>query len=181
MSAEVATRRYHETTLRSGGNGSLMRIAPLAALSDLEQATRAAQIDSHLTHYDPIAAEACVWLISWLQRLLDNNETIPPASAAVFEAINWSDEQVGAEVNGQRAGYVLVALAVAVHDALAAESFEQGLITVVNRGGDADTNGAIAGAILGARFGAEAIPARWLKLLLERDEITELAAKLQTL
>jgi ADP-ribosylglycohydrolase len=44
---------------------------------------------------------------------------------------------------------------------LHAPSFEAALIDVVNRGGDADTNGAITGALLGARHGAAAIPDRW--------------------
>ena len=43
--------------------------------------------------------------------------------------------------------------------------FEDCLIDVVNRGGDADTTGAIAGMLAGARYGLEAIPARWLKAL----------------
>ena len=44
-------------------------------------------------------------------------------------------------------------------------SFEECLIDVVNRGGDADTTGAIAGMLAGARYGGDAIPARWLKAL----------------
>lgn len=44
-------------------------------------------------------------------------------------------------------------------------SFEEGLTQVVNRGGDADTNGTVAGALLGARFGYNAIPSRWLSAL----------------
>jgi ADP-ribosyl-[dinitrogen reductase] hydrolase len=41
----------------------------------------------------------------------------------------------------------------------------------VNLGGDADTNGAVTGALLGARLGAAAIPARWLDVLERRAEI----------
>jgi len=37
------------------------------------------------------------------------------------------------------------------------------LVDVANRGGDADTNGAITGALLGARHGAAAIPAAWIQ------------------
>ena len=40
--------------------------------------------------------------------------------------------------------------------------FENALIEIVNAGGDTDTNGALAGAVLGARYGASAIPQRWL-------------------
>jgi hypothetical protein len=50
-----------------------------------------------------------------------------------------------------------------------------GLTWAVNLGGDADTNGAVAGALLGARFGSRGIPARWLDLLEPRDELVRLA------
>jgi len=42
---------------------------------------------------------------------------------------------------------------------------------VVNAGGDSDTNAAVAGALLGARFGAGAIPPRWLAPLHARDQV----------
>jgi ADP-ribosyl-[dinitrogen reductase] hydrolase len=42
------------------------------------------------------------------------------------------------------------------------DTFESCLIDTVNRGGDADTTGAIAGAIAGAFYGRAAIPYRWV-------------------
>jgi ADP-ribosyl-[dinitrogen reductase] hydrolase len=59
-------------------------------------------------------------------------------------------------------GFVRVAFRLAFWELFHAPSFEAGLIDVVNRGGDADTNGAIAGALLGAYHGIDAIPDRWL-------------------
>lgn len=58
-------------------------------------------------------------------------------------------------------GYVRVAFRLAFWQLVHAASFEAGLIDTVNRGGDADTNGAIVGGLLGAKFGADAIPAQW--------------------
>ena len=60
-----------------------------------------------------------------------------------------------------QAGFVRVAFRLAFWELLHAPSFEAALIDVVNRGGDADTNGAITGALLGAHFGEEAIPQGW--------------------
>jgi ADP-ribosyl-[dinitrogen reductase] hydrolase len=54
---------------------------------------------------------------------------------------------------------------------LTTESFEEALIEVVNLGGDADSTGAILGALAGAHFGADAIPARWLEGLQNREGI----------
>ena len=62
---------------------------------------------------------------------------------------------------GLMAGYVRVAFRLAFWELMHATSLEAALIDVVNRGGDADTNGAITGALLGAQRGASAIPPAW--------------------
>jgi ADP-ribosylglycohydrolase len=54
---------------------------------------------------------------------------------------------------------------------LKAPDFRSGVEDVVRLGGDADTNGAVAGALLGARFGATGIPRRWLEDLRESEEL----------
>lgn len=64
-------------------------------------------------------------------------------------------------------GFVRVAFRLAFWELLHAPSFEAALVDVVNRGGDADTNAAITGALLGAFFGEGAIPARWRERVLE--------------
>jgi ADP-ribosyl-[dinitrogen reductase] hydrolase len=58
-------------------------------------------------------------------------------------------------------GFVRVAFRLAVWELAHAPTLEAALVDVVNRGGDADTNGAIAGALLGAHHGEDAIPAAW--------------------
>jgi len=49
------------------------------------------------------------------------------------------------------------------------KSFEEGLLAIVNEGGDSDTNGAIACAILGAKFGYDPIPAYYIENLHNED------------
>jgi ADP-ribosylglycohydrolase len=65
------------------------------------------------------------------------------------------------------------ALAIAVYCALVAESLEEGVVYAVNHSGDSDSTGAIAGNLLGAMHGAEAIPERWLGRL----ELTEIISE----
>ena len=77
-------------------------------------------------------------------------------------------DPVGLQLDGGAIGYTLKAMQVALWCAWSAEDFEEALIAVVSAGGDTDTNGAVAGAVLGARFGAAAVPARW------RERTTEL-------
>lgn len=68
----------------------------------------------------------------------------------------------GSNVNlATMAGFVRVAFRLAYWQLVHAPSYEAGLIDTVNRGADADTNGAIVGALLGAFHGLDAIPARW--------------------
>jgi ADP-ribosylglycohydrolase len=69
-------------------------------------------------------------------------------------------------LTGHGAGFVRVAFRLAFWELLHAPSYDAALTDVVNRGGDADTNGAIAGALLGACYGEAAIPARWREKVL---------------
>ena len=64
-------------------------------------------------------------------------------------------------------GFVRVAFRLAFWELLHAPSYEAALIDVANRGGDADTNGAITGALLGATHGEDGIPERWRQTVLE--------------
>lgn len=63
--------------------------------------------------------------------------------------------------------YVRTAFRLALWELFHAPDFEQALIDVVNRGGDADTNAAITGALLGAFYGESAIPQRWSDTVME--------------
>jgi ADP-ribosyl-[dinitrogen reductase] hydrolase len=61
---------------------------------------------------------------------------------------------------------------------LNAIDFEEGLVRAVNLGGDAATLGSVAGSLLGARFGEQAIPERWLGCLTMRQELEAVADRL---
>ena len=65
-----------------------------------------------------------------------------------------------------------------LYDALIVSSTEEAIVSAVNRGGDTDTVGAIAGAVAGARFGSDSLPERWLSELNNREELEDLASAL---
>jgi ADP-ribosylglycohydrolase len=75
-------------------------------------------------------------------------------------------------------GYTLKSLSAALWAYLYANSFEEGLLAIINEGGDADTNGCIAASILGAKFGFDAIPKRWIKDVHNVNEIENRINKL---
>ena len=78
-------------------------------------------------------------------------------------------------------GHTLLAMQAGLWAAVTPLPFESALRQVVEAGGDADTNGAVVGAVLGARYGATAIPQRWLDCIPERDRIEGLVRGLAAL
>ena len=77
-------------------------------------------------------------------------------------------------------GYTLKTLAAALWAYWNADSFEDGLLAVVNAGGDADTNAAVACAILGAKYGYSSIPKQYIDGLLYRDILDKTALGMST-
>ena len=66
---------------------------------------------------------------------------------------------------GKTSGYVVDTVQTVFDGFFSTGSFEDCLVRVVNRGGDADTTGALAGQLAGALYGAQNIPVRWLNKL----------------
>jgi ADP-ribosylglycohydrolase len=70
------------------------------------------------------------------------------------------------------------ALAIALYCALVAPTIEAALLLAVNHGGDSDSTGAIAGQLVGAIYGEESIPPRWLARLELQEAIERVAEAL---
>jgi ADP-ribosylglycohydrolase len=168
---------------RSAGNGSLMRTAPvaLAHLGDDGALAATARDISKLTHADPIAGDACVlWCIAIdraiRQTRLDGAHdglALIPAERRTFwtERIEEAESRPPSDFNPN--GYVVHAFQAAysaiartpIPDGPACRQLQDALHTAVGIGDDTDTVAAIAGALLGARWGATAVPARWQTML----------------
>nr|WP_222132152.1 ADP-ribosylglycohydrolase family protein [Pseudonocardia sp. C8] len=157
----------HRRTGRTAGNGSLMRTAPvaLAHLGDRDAIVAAAHAVSALTHHDPVAGDACaLWCLAidhavrtGALDLRSGLDRVDPQWAV------WVSES-SSRVPGAYAadnGWVVAALCGAWAAVGRAESFAGGVVAAVGGGGDTDTVAAIAGALLGARFGVSAIPGPW--------------------
>lgn len=173
---------------QNAGNGSVMRCAPLAIpyATDWKQLAEVSRQSSQITHADPRCTYGCAVLNLTLAGLLEDANT-PLQDALDYVGSDAPDEVVMALqplVRGdspgtlETSGYVVHSLQTALHDGLFAESVEEAIGTAVNRGGDTDTIGAIAGAVAGARFGASQLPDRWLRAIDETDELEALADRL---
>jgi ADP-ribosyl-[dinitrogen reductase] hydrolase len=173
---------------QNAGNGSVMRCAPLAIsyATDWERLAEVSRQSSQITHADPRCTYGCAVLNLTIAGMLDDAAT-PLGDALDYVGSDAPDELVAAleplargESPGtlETSGYVVHSLQTALHDGLFAESAEEAIVTAVNRGGDTDTIGAVAGAVAGARFGASTLPDRWLAALDAAEELESLAKRL---
>jgi ADP-ribosyl-[dinitrogen reductase] hydrolase len=181
--ARAAAAAFHgRSGGRSAGNGSLMRTAPIAIRyrTDPGAVERISRLESSLTHHDPLAGDACTWLNLTLAALICGRR-LPHSTSTVgraaHDAVATPPELLAAEAQEQM-GYVLTALRIGFAAAFGRPDFESAVVFAVNLGGDADTNGAVAGALAGARFGMGSIPERWIEPLLHRERIGGLANRL---
>lgn len=163
-----------------GGNGSLMRTAPvaLAYLGDVDGCLRAARVIGLLTHHDERAVEACeMWTYAIRHAVLNGTfdgvrEYLAKASTGTRDY--WAPlldvAERGTPADFPKNGWVVDALltawwAINTTDAPGPEHLEAALEQAVRAGHDTDTTAAIAGGLLGARWGASAVPARWRRML----------------
>ena len=165
----------------SQANGALMRISPLGIFGanyDPEQVDAWARQDAALTHPHPVClqanalfAMAIAHAISTgigsqgLFRLIETWAREMKVEHSLLEAILGATTAPPNDYVHQQ-GWVVTALWNALWQLLHASNLEDGVIDTVMRGGDTDTNGAIAGALLGAVYGRDTIPAQWTEKLL---------------
>lgn len=178
--ARASARAVHGASGRSGGNGSLMRTAPVALgyLADgREQALAdAARAVSELTHFEADAGDACVLWCLAIRHAVRTAELDPRVGLAWLPAERrerWEALISGAEQKQprdfDRNGWVVQALQgawSAIHHAHeAGEGLVGALERAVRGGRDTDTVAAIAGALAGAARGASGIPFGWMRML----------------
>ncbi|MCE5245609.1 MAG: ADP-ribosylglycohydrolase family protein [Candidatus Polarisedimenticolia bacterium] len=185
VSPRSAAREAWELSGGSAGNGALMRCAPVALRwrADGAALIRESQNSSLVTHHDPRCVWSCVAFnvglaaalngvdLDWgrLARLLE--EAGAPREVAEIVGRPRRGGVGSLHLDKDGIGFTIKALDVAVHALRRAPDFEETLIEIVAAGGDTDTNGAIAGAALGARFGADAVPRRWLERIRDIDRV----------
>jgi ADP-ribosyl-[dinitrogen reductase] hydrolase len=161
-------------------NGALMRQSPLAVWGHTLQPERLAAVvraDTSLTHPNPICMDSSEVFVVTLAAVI--RDTLDAEEAYAF-ALDWHNvhgrtSEVGytlqqarhqAPVFQPNEGSVLITLQNAFFQALHATDLAHAIISTVLSGGDTDTNAAVAGALLGALYGARAVPVQWTQMLL---------------
>lgn len=169
----------------SAGNGSVMYCAPLglAYANREDDLLEAAPALSAVTHWDERCKTACLAVTLTAASLVrgdDPESSVRGALAQVAdreggEELDYLTGAAGIErpIDGPDQGFSLFTAGVALRVAGEAKGFEDGLREVVALGGDTDTNASVAGALLGALHGVDALPPIWLDRLVEATAIRE--------
>lgn len=171
------------------GNGSLMRVLPLALWhqgSDAEL-VRDAQIQSKVTHGHLRSQVCCALYSLWARRILEGIDSPWESSVETLRALYVDDALATEELefhiraddppHGSGSGYVVDCLRSA-RLSLDAGSYEQIVKVAIALGNDTDTTACVAGGIAGLRHGIDAIPERWRTALRGREIVEPLLQRL---
>jgi ADP-ribosyl-[dinitrogen reductase] hydrolase len=150
------------------GNGACMRSLPIALFccyASEEELCRNSRLQSHTTHNNPVSDAGTETILKMLVRLFGGTakselETLTKQLVADYSQYCYDRRQA---INPS--GYIVHTLQVVFQAFFQHDDFETTLVDVVNRGGDADTTGAIAGMLAGACYGLQSIPECWSKKL----------------
>lgn len=148
------------------GNGACMRNLPvaLATLCDEARLREWTLEQCHITHNHPLSDDATLALSRMVQRLvlgggfLDCREE---ARALVAKHPQFRFDRY----RGTCSAYIVDTVRTVLHHYFLADSVRSCIADTVNKGGDADTAGALAGMLAGATYGARSIPKAWLNRL----------------
>ena len=189
---DAARQVWERGGRQSAGNGAVMRCAPVALAwrrsgARLIEEARASAV---ITHHDPRCEWSTVATCVALSVVLSGGRVELEALAQAMAADGSPDEVTshvraveGAELGSLTLddwamGYTLKAMQVGLWCLAAERDPEEALVEVIGAGGDTDTNGAVAGAALGAVGGASAWPDRWLQSIRDRSRLAALAEAL---
>jgi ADP-ribosylglycohydrolase len=179
--ADMASAARKAANRSSQANGALMRISPLGIfgvrLVPTELAA-CARMDAALSHPHPVCQDSNVVYVAAVafairtggppDRIYDHALEISEKHSfgpTIRERLREAETRPPADYHRQQ-GWVLVAFQNAFFQLLHAPNMEEGVVDTVRRGGDTDTNAAIAGALLGAAWGLQAVPRQWLDCVL---------------
>lgn len=169
--ATALSKGQGQTHERSNGNGSLIRIAPLAYTDATDDEIRAV---SAITHAHPLSIESCISFVHILRSVINGESLITaietnapqdPHFAFLREIEGWSRDDV------RSTGFVIDTLGAALWCALNTDSYADCVLAAVNLGEDTDTTACVAGALVGAIYGYNSIYKSWIEQLRGKEVI----------
>jgi ADP-ribosyl-[dinitrogen reductase] hydrolase len=158
-----------------------MRLAPVPMMfwQDVERAGAESALSSETTHVNSLCKDICKLFGKMVARaiqgvskeeILGTDRTSTEYDALLVPILEQAYRSKRRD-EIQSSGWVLHTIETVLWAFASTETFEDGLVLVINLAGDADTNGAIYGMLAGAHYGYDAIPPRWLNSLQRPDMI----------
>lgn len=176
---KAAYDRWLLSQRNAAPNGALMRTSVIGLMPDGVE--RLAVDACKVTHADPRCIGSCVTVCTLIHELVWHGYALRPeelrhiAEKYDTRIDEWIDLALKPDISVLKLddhggiGYTLRTLAAALWAYFHAPDFESGLVTIVNEGGDADTNAAVACAVLGAKYGYSRIPEYYITHLIHAD------------
>ena len=173
----------------SAANGAVMRCAPVALRfrRDPDRLVRASLDSARVTHAEARASWGAVAVNQAIAHLLNGGAIADTPAAAVVGIANGEVREVVLEAAGRRCdevragGFVLETIGASFWSLLNASGAREAIETAVALGDDADSTGAVTGALAGAAYGASALPATWVERVQFRERLESEAARLLAL
>ena len=173
----------------SAANGAVMRCAPVALRFRRDPASlvRASLDSARVTHAEPRAAWGTVAVNQAIVHLLNGGANVDAPDAAVVGITNDELREAVLDAAGRprgavrAGGFVLETIGASFWSLLHASSAREAIELAVAFGEDADSTGAVTGALAGAAYGASALPASWVAAVQYRDRLATEAARLLAL
>lgn len=189
-----------EGALSDNGNGSLMRIIPLAfyfynAKIKIKERKNITFEVSSITHSHIISKYACLMYVEYLIALLDGEDKVHAYKTMIKNIEKFlkyeekQDKRIVQQaykriLNGKidrlnindikSSGYVVDTLEAVLWIVLNSNDYRQAVLDAVNLGDDTDTVGALAGGLLGVIYTIRAIPTEWIDTIVKKDEILKM-------
>jgi len=174
---------------QSAANGGLMRTSIVGLFPKAVE--ECAVNICRLTHYDPRCAGSCA-IVSLLihsmvygedklsyHQMVDIGERYDNRIREYIDLSLNTDIRALELQDWDSVGYTLKTMAAGLWAYWNAKTFEDGLLSVVRAGGDADTNAAVACAILGAKYGFNSIPKEYVDGLIYQEQLEEVISGMQ--
>lgn len=180
---EVSKKVWEMSGKKAAANGGLMRTSIVGLFPKAVE--ECAVNICRLTHYDPRCVGSCVIVSELIHSLVYNekrlsyHQIVDMARKYDERIVEFVDLSMNMDIRAlelqdeESVGYTLRTLAAGLWAYWNARTFEDGLLSVVRAGGDADTNAAVACAVLGAKFGFNAIPQEYIDGLIYKEQLDE--------
>lgn len=171
----------------NASNGAIMRTSILGTYEfwDYNKVAQNTEKIAKVTHWDSRCVGSCVVITLIISSMLSESKLL--TFEELCQIANRYDKRLHPFIEKsytlsiedlcldepKSVGYTLKTMSAGLWCYFNAENFEDGLLKVINEGGDADTNACVAGSVLGAKFGYKSIPKKYIDGLIYKDMLEE--------